>query len=294
MQLKKREIPYEVMFKLSDAKQDPIKKNRYWFDFPSQWADQYNKDPIIGIKDIYLTKTNRIIQYDFKIHIIEEGANESVKLWLTRSGTLVYTLDGEDTIKDFTTKFSNYWKAQTKETYQAEDYSALKNGNDVYDWNEKDLAAWFEYDSTSNKCLLHIGCSNVCPESLTVVDTNNQTHTVKFKFEIRSVNEDTNVVLGTNVLKSGLKEVVLPIWTRYGVYITSSLAEDDVNGFLGHSRPLGFNHTKYYRLKNTCKKFWIELYEVRYNKVPVDVLPNDSRDDLFIEAIVCFSSEGMF
>ena len=57
-----REVPEEVMFLLSESEQDPKKPNRYWFDFPSQWADQYKKDPIIGIRDIYLTRTNRIIK----------------------------------------------------------------------------------------------------------------------------------------------------------------------------------------------------------------------------------------
>ena len=57
----KKEIPYEVMFKVSDAQQDPIKHNRYWFNFPDQWVNQRDKDPIIGIRDIYLTRTNRIM-----------------------------------------------------------------------------------------------------------------------------------------------------------------------------------------------------------------------------------------
>ena len=52
-----REVPKEVMFKISDAKQDQTKLNRYWFDFPSQWSNQLDKDPIIGIRDIYQTKT---------------------------------------------------------------------------------------------------------------------------------------------------------------------------------------------------------------------------------------------
>jgi hypothetical protein len=39
-----REIPKEVLFRLSDdepshARQDPIKKNRYWFKFPEEWSN---------------------------------------------------------------------------------------------------------------------------------------------------------------------------------------------------------------------------------------------------------------
>ena len=74
---KKREVPYEIMFKLSDAEQDPIKKNRYWFDFPGQWVNQLDKDAIIGIRDIYLTKTNRHIRLLFNISVVEENTNTS-------------------------------------------------------------------------------------------------------------------------------------------------------------------------------------------------------------------------
>ena len=57
-----REVPYETTFLLSDAVQDQSIKNRYWFDLPNQWTHQANKDPIIGIRDIYFTKTNRFIK----------------------------------------------------------------------------------------------------------------------------------------------------------------------------------------------------------------------------------------
>ena len=82
---KKREVPYEIMFKLSDAKQDQIKKNKYWFDFPQQWVDQLDKDAIIGIRDIYLTKTKRHIKLKFSIAIVEKN---SETIWGIRQSTL--------------------------------------------------------------------------------------------------------------------------------------------------------------------------------------------------------------
>ena len=83
---KKREVPYEVMFKISDAEQDPIKKNRYWFD----------------------------------------------------------------------------------------------------------------YDDSNKQILLKIGCSNLCPNTVTVTDSNNQTHTCYFKISFQADNDDTIAVLGTS------------------------------------------------------------------------------------------------
>ena len=286
---KKREVPYEIMFKLSDAKQDQIKKNKYWFDFPQQWVDQLDKDAIIGIRDIYLTKTNRHIKLKFSIAIVEKN---SETIWGIRRCISDFTMDGEDTIKTFTNKFNESWFNSANEwitTSAGVDFNSFVD----YEWNIKDFNAWFDYDNTTKQILLKIGCSWLCPETVTIKDTNNQTHTCYFKISFQADNDDTIAVLGTSNVCTGTKYASTPIWTRYAVYILSSLAEDDRNGFLGHSRPLAFNPIKYYRIKNKDKKFWIELYETRYHDVPVTVLPNDNRDDLFIEAIVTFSSSGM-
>ena len=285
---KKKEVPYEVMFKLSDAKQDPIKKNRYWFDFPGQWVNQLDKDAIIGIRDIYLTKTNRHIRLLFNISVVEENTNT---VWGIRQCESDFTMDGEDNIKTFTHKFDDSWFNSANQwvtTSSGVGYSSMD-----YEWKIEHFKAWFDYDDNNKQILLKIECSNLCPETVTVTDSNNQTHTCYFKVSFQADNDDTIAVLGTSNVCIGTRYASTPIWTRYAVYITSSLAEDDRNGFLGHSRPLAFNPIKYYRLKNKDKKFWIELYETRYHDVAVTVLPNDNRDDLFIEAIVTFTSSGM-
>jgi len=284
-----REIPKEVMFKLSDAVQDQIEKNKYWFEFPSQWANQLDKDPIIGIRSMYLTKTNRLINLEFTILISEDIPNQTPKTWLVRKGNLGFTLDGDVNIKNFTSKFNAIWFSNTIEdsTYRASDYKEMN-----YEWNSKDFAAWFDYDGDNKKTILHIGCSLQCPNSITVTDNNNQTHTCNFKIGFQALNNDTIAVLGTNNLVYGNREATIPIWTRYNCYIRSSLAEDDANGFLGHTRPVAYYPIKYYRLKNKNKKFWIKLYETKYHDVPV-IIPVDYRDDLFIEAVVLFTSEGL-
>ena len=287
---KKREVPYEIMFKLSDAQQDPIKKHKYWFNMPEQWANQLDKDAIIGIRDIYLTKTNRHIKLSISISLVEQDGDNQI-VWAIRNCSTDFTMDGEDTMKSFTHKFDESWFNSANEwvtTSAGIGYSSMD-----YEWNIQDFCAWFDYDKDTQKILLKIGCSWLCPQTVTVTDSQNQTHTCNFKIAFQADNDDTIAVLGTSNTCIGMRYASTPIWTRYAVYILSSLAEDDRNGFLGHSRPLAFNPIKYYRLKNKDKRFWIELYETRYHDVPVTVLPNDSRDDLFIEAIVTFSSSGM-
>lgn len=309
---KQREVPYEVMFKLSDAIQDPTKKNRYWFNFPSQWADQVDKDPIIGIRDMYLTKTNRFIDFDMTIQFVESLAS---LYWTQKVYHVTFFLEGAEEINSFCIKFNSYLKDND---FPSTTSSALEYAEDNYDWNDlyKHITCYYYYDANDHQVKLRFGKTLSCPESVTVNDTSNQTHTAYFKIGIQANNEDTIALFGSANLFYDLDEVTIPIWSRYNCYLLSSLAENDVNGFLGHTRPLGFTPIKYYRMHSKNKKFWIELYETRYHDVkvtlPIDNIPNPDfddtqpisesnikylgttmRDDLFIEAIVCFSSSGM-
>jgi hypothetical protein len=54
-----REIPKEVLFRLSndasnDARQDTLKKNRWWFKYPEEWTNRTLKDKVLGIRSLYL------------------------------------------------------------------------------------------------------------------------------------------------------------------------------------------------------------------------------------------------
>ena len=314
---KQREVPYEVMFKLSDAVQDPIKKNRYWWDFPSQWSNQLDKDPILGIRSIYLTKTNRLAYFKLTISLREDNENET--LWYFWYGDINFYIDGTDTIVIFTTKFNQYWYDALKNNGQGKnDYSSSN-----YTLDSNSIHSHFDYDSNTHKCLLSIGASNSFPKHIIITDTNNQTHNCLIRISIEPKNQDTYALFNIDYREPleeatliGIREISIPVWTRYNCYILSSLADDDANNFLGHTRNANYTPIKYYRLKNKNKKFWVELYETRYHDVPVtlpiDKIPNldyDStqieseinkmylkeyiRDDLFIEAIVIFNSNAM-
>ena len=56
-----RQIPLETVFNSNDANswRDPIIKNRIHFRFPETWTNNVNKDAIIGIRDMFITKGYR-------------------------------------------------------------------------------------------------------------------------------------------------------------------------------------------------------------------------------------------
>ena len=107
-----REVPEEITFMLSDAEQDPNIPNRYWFDFPSQWANQPNKDPIIGIRSIYTTRCYRYLVYDYEIVLVRFSYpdKDPSGVWLKKtSGTIFSWVDGDRTLKETCIDFSRKW-----------------------------------------------------------------------------------------------------------------------------------------------------------------------------------------
>lgn len=74
--------------------------------------------------------------------------------------------------------------------------------------------------------------------------------------------------------------------------MTSSFSSDAIDSYLGHTRQDPYCPIKYYRLSSDSKRFWIDLYETRDHTVGV-CLPEDDKDVLYIEAVVCFSASGM-
>ena len=81
-------------------------------------------------------------------------------------------------------------------------------------------------------------------------------------------------------------------WSRYQCYVTSSISNDSEDNYLGHTRTDPYAPIKYYRLSSDSKRFWIDLYDTRDHEIEVK-LPDDNKDVLYVEAVVCFGTKGM-
>jgi hypothetical protein len=91
--------------------------------------------------------------------------------------------------------------------------------------------------------------------------------------------------------------LVIKCWDRHDVNIKSNLSYDN-DFFLGSSGLEQYNPIKYYQIKDDDKKFWIELYSSedpdRISVFPIDDAKNKiMKDDLYVECILCISSNGM-
>ena len=306
-----REVPEEVNFMLSEAEQDPNIPNRYWFNLPIQWATQPNKDPIIGIRDIYTTNTNRFIRYSYKF-MLNDLATQPIDpshSWEpidTIEGVITHWIDGNETISKITEQFnnissSNNWltNSTVKRTHSCSD--------EEHTWSQYEIACYYGCDRDDKTTYLYFGRITLDDPFYT---TNNNKH-YPYSVEITPLSDDCMALFGTTTtLRAEPDEtqpcrVKIPVWSRHQCLVKSSIATNDKNNILGHTRNDPYMPIKYYRMINSSvKKFWIELYETRYHESPV-VFPTKvyetdedkkkelDRDDLIIEAIVCFTAQAM-
>ena len=285
-----REVPYEITFLLSDAQQDPKIKNRYWFEFPNQWANIPNKDSIIGIRSIYMTKTNRYIQYSYKVELIPKNDTEPID---KVEGTVKQWLDGSDTIRPIAEFFNERWQPKTDESDETHLGTRTHTCSDEdHTWDKHEAFCYYGYDRNTNTTHLCFGRGILERDTIFVKDNEDLEVECEYKITITPESDDAKALFGSNNPLNAYTRVEIPVWSRYQCLVKSSLANDDKNNILGHTRNDPYVPIKYYRLNAHDKRFWIELYETRFSDCPV-VLSSDNRDDLIIEAIVCFSSEGM-
>ena len=84
-----KEVPQEVLFKSNSPKnamRDQNKINRIWFSFPEQWANQLNKDSIIGFRNFYIVKEDRYIVFNLDITVYENLGLEERNTLFSLSG----------------------------------------------------------------------------------------------------------------------------------------------------------------------------------------------------------------
>ena len=231
-----REVPYETTFLLSEAEQDQSIKNRYWFDLPSQWTHQANKDPIIGIRDIYTTNTNRFIKYSYKITLNDLAVQpiDPRVVWEpidTIEGTIIHWLDGSDTIKPITENFNKYWLSDGTRTHTCTD--------DQHKWSPWEVQAYFGYDRETNTTNLYFGRG--IDEDPYYTNTSSSTdYHYPYGVEITPLSSDTKALFsGEHFIAEPDQtkpcHVSIPAWSRYQCLVKSSIAESDKNNIFGHT-----------------------------------------------------------
>ena len=273
-----KEVPKEILFRSDVAGRDQIKTNRYWFDFPAQWVDQLDKDSIIGIRGAFVSRTNRLLWFNMNVKFIETRTGEE---WAWYSFSIRKFLDADDTIKSLCNIWEEFYMDNIID-------KAVQPGFIEPTWDRNMIILNYVFED--GKCVLRFSRP---PEQGSVYSYDEQDGVERIfniEYEFVPMNYETKILF-TDYAK-GVHYLDIPCWSRYQCYMTSSFSSDAIDSYLGHTRQDPYCPIKYYRLSSDSKRFWIDLYETRDHTVGV-CLPEDDKDVLYIEAVVCFSASGM-
>lgn len=292
-----RELPQEVMFHLqnSHSYRDQIIPNRYWFKYPEQWYLQNSKDPILGIRTIYIARTIRHISFNVTVSY---HTTDGSQLYYSLTGvttdstgntplTITFTvdkyLDSDDTIHNLCSVFDNacstaFTNAITNigEVNLLTDYSHPKMTYDIKRTPYSVMSITTPANSENLKYYIELESQYESVEQWITVDSDSDD-----MIDMLSETTSTNTSIEYNIL-----------WDHYQCYVRSSITALNTDQFLGHTRSNHYTPIKYYRINAREQCFYVDLYSTRNHNAYV-VLPEDNLDDLIIEGVVCFDSSAL-
>ena len=288
------------------SKRDPNIPNRYWFDLPPNWATQVDKDPIIGIGEIYRAGAIRHVKYWFSLELHNAATGLPIEEY-TVSFTGHSFLGRDSNFTNFVNDFLVDWK----EAYNAKNvelkaagltpymgYDVMINSMRYGEMEEGDEGPWrsgkvakiiFDTDDGyyAPNGLPHERWLNHKLTSSTVGEV-----VPHLTFEL--LNDDAKRLLygGLDVssVTKDRKITFTPLWDHNPMYIKSSISSLTEDCYLGHTVSVSIARIRYFRLSVDTRKLWIELYSVRDHKVP-SILPEDEEDNVMIEGVVYFDAK---
>jgi hypothetical protein len=122
---------------------------------------------------------------------------------------------------------------------------------------------------------------------------------------------DMDLIFPSRIYNNSHTTLHLKCWDRHNVLIKSNLSKNS-DYFIGYTRNQTITPIKYYRLTSESKRFWVEFYSSQEYTRP-SIFPVDYRaeryvdsegeiktryipyylDDVFIEAVFCYTSSAM-
>jgi hypothetical protein len=283
-----REIPKEMLFRISEARQDFIKKNKWWFKLPEEWVNRAFKDKVLGLRSMKLVPRWFAPRFSLVIYFYpDDGVDTRPSL-----GYLSYINDlfvgSTTTIHNIVDYFNKIYNDFIKS------YNIFDQPPDV----EESIHKQYIYKTYCNYRYItdHQDSSKIqCVFTFESV-TGYRPGPIGFtRAQFSIPNQDAKDLFGEELFRPYLtieRTITTTIWDRRDLYILSSLAlSSDKNGYLGHSRLADYIPIKYYRLDSDDKEFWIELYSEREHRCSADDLQKVS--DLYLEMIFMFNTQAM-
>lgn len=260
-------IPIETVFFLEDGRQDQSQLNRFYFDYPGNWATANNGENIIGLRSIKLQRS--YIKLDFIIKIIKYTEDEYN----------MYTQGNyNDTINDLVQKSENINKVDLNvvcwikpNDYSYDNFFETVNET-MINYIKKGWANGFvqdtilpidrdiQLDGYYDKNGYHI---KIYSERNT-----NDLEDYKISFNIFYANENFKELFHFKNSHQWQPEIIFDkVWDLKRCNVFSSFAEQSLHHYIG-TTDTEYPEIKYYKLNSSDQQFWIEFCSMGHNRIP--------------------------
>ena len=291
-----RQLPQETVFmsNSSNSYVDPLHKERLYFIFPKNWSTNVNKNAIIGIRSIYVTRAFRRCLLTLKQTLKYRDMNDDNIEVESHTVTISKFFKDDTLLQDYVAKINDKLSSVTwsdtnapllKETQTLECYYEFYQETDDTHRSRFIIKSPYNELPESDRTLTQTGTSGLADDRVYFIE-----------YEIVSINEDCSIVLNYSKPEPH-RELTDPIitydiWDRDACIVYSNLAYMSDHNFLGHTRRYELNSVKYYEINKNNQTFWVDLYSSVDHKCPV-YLSSDNKDELYIEAVLLTSANAV-
>ena len=261
-------IPIETVFFLSDGEQDKSQLNRYYFNYPGNWATSNNGENIIGLRSIKVQKnvfnlefTIQIAKYNFMDfldfrqdtlndtidYLLENKKDETKSIFLN----IIYSIRRDEIDYDNLFDAINEIMINTINQRNYGDFF-VQNPNDPND-RDVNIKGFYNKDGYS---------INIYSERNTRLDKN-------VVFKLYSANDDFIELFNINNFHKDWRVILKfnKVWDLKPCYVYSSIAEQSHHHYIG-TTDVEYSEIKYYKLNSSDQRFWVEFHSMNKDRTP--------------------------
>ena len=259
-------VPIETVFFLDDGKQDPYQPNRYYFDYPGNWATSNNGENIIGLRSIKLQRNP--IKLDFKIGIAkynkeylkdytQDTFNETI-VYLIQNGYAEYLeLDVIYWIKPDDFSYDNFFKTinDTLINHIKGTTGSFIQDPDVI--NDKDITTEGYYDTNGYHIRIYSERNTSAEDEYNLC------------YKLMYVNDEFREIFNvtTSVALWDYQIIFDKVWDLKPCNVFSSIAEQSAHHYIGTTDTV-YPQIKYFKLNSSDQKFWVEFRSTGHDRTP--------------------------
>lgn len=260
-------VPIETVFFLDDGKQDPYQPNRYYFDYPGNWATSNNGENIIGLRSIKLQRSH--IKLDFIIKIAKYKEEDYLDNY---ENSYDYTIN--KLVQQKNAKYVDLnvvcWIKPDEISYD----NLFEMVNDsMINYINKGWADGFvqNYALPNDRDILLDGYYDKNGYHIIIYSERNKTFLDDYDLSFQLYYANDNFKELFNVPKlDGLwkKEIIFDkVWDLKPCNVFSSIAEQSAHHYIG-TTDNEYPEIKYFKLNSSDQRFWVEFHSMGRNSSP--------------------------